>query len=53
MVKVTHSGFAGDVKHATDHGEGWKRVLGCLRRRFQPHLDVALSKSEVSIVRSP
>ena len=30
LVKVTHSGFAGDVKSAKDHGEGWKRVLGWL-----------------------
>jgi uncharacterized protein YndB with AHSA1/START domain len=31
MVKVTHSGFAGDVKDATDHGEGWKRVLSWMQ----------------------
>jgi uncharacterized protein YndB with AHSA1/START domain len=31
MVKITHSGFAGDVKDATDHGEGWKRVLGWMQ----------------------
>jgi hypothetical protein len=31
MLKVTHSGFAGDVKDATDHGEGWNRVLGWMR----------------------
>ena len=30
LVKVTHEGFAGDVKSAKDHGEGWKRVLGWL-----------------------
>lgn len=25
-----HEGFAGDLKSAQDHGEGWKRVLGWL-----------------------
>src|ERR1700758_760627 len=30
FVKVTHEGFAGDVKSAKEHGEGWKRVLGWL-----------------------
>jgi uncharacterized protein YndB with AHSA1/START domain len=28
VVKIRHYGFAGDTKAATDHGEGWKRVLG-------------------------
>ena len=27
-VRICHSGFAGNAKAATDHGEGWKRVLG-------------------------
>ena len=31
LVKITHSGFAGDVKDANDHGEGWKRVLGWMQ----------------------
>jgi uncharacterized protein YndB with AHSA1/START domain len=31
MVRVRHSGFAGDVKDATDHGNGWKRVLGWMQ----------------------
>ncbi len=30
LVRVRHEGFAGDVKSAADHGEGWKRVLGWL-----------------------
>lgn len=30
LVRVTHEGFAGNVKSATEHGEGWKRVLGWL-----------------------
>jgi len=30
FVKVTHEGFAGDLKSAKDHGEGWKRVLSWL-----------------------
>jgi len=29
-VRVTHEGFAGNVKSAEDHGNGWKRVLGWL-----------------------
>lgn len=29
-VRVTQSGFAGNVKSAQGHGEGWKRVLGWL-----------------------
>ena len=31
FVKVTHEGFAGDLKSAKDHGEGWKRVLGWMQ----------------------
>jgi uncharacterized protein YndB with AHSA1/START domain len=31
VVKIRHSGFAGDVKDATDHGEGWKRVMGWMK----------------------
>jgi uncharacterized protein YndB with AHSA1/START domain len=27
-VRVHHSGFAGNVKDAQDHGQGWIRVLG-------------------------
>ena len=27
-VRVRHSGFAGDVRDAQDHGNGWIRVLG-------------------------
>lgn len=30
LLKLRHEGFAGDVQSATDHGEGWKRVLGWL-----------------------
>jgi len=28
LVKVRHSGFAGNVEAAKGHGDGWKRVLG-------------------------
>jgi uncharacterized protein YndB with AHSA1/START domain len=28
LVKIHHSGFAGNEKAASDHGEGWKRVMG-------------------------
>jgi uncharacterized protein YndB with AHSA1/START domain len=31
MVTIRHFGFAGDVKDAADHGEGWKRVMGWLQ----------------------
>jgi len=31
LVKLTHSGFAGDEKDAADHGNGWKRVFGWLQ----------------------
>ena len=30
LVRVRHSGFAGDIQGVTSHGEGWKRVLGWL-----------------------
>lgn len=30
MVRIRHEGFAGDLKSAQQHGEGWKRVLGWL-----------------------
>jgi uncharacterized protein YndB with AHSA1/START domain len=30
LLKLRHEGFAGDVKSAADHGEGWKRVFGWL-----------------------
>lgn len=28
LVRIRHSGFAGDIEQASRHGEGWKRVLG-------------------------
>ena len=28
LVRIRHSGFAGNVEQASRHGEGWKRVLG-------------------------
>jgi len=28
MVRIIHSGFVGAPEVATDHGQGWKRVLG-------------------------
>jgi uncharacterized protein YndB with AHSA1/START domain len=31
LVKVRHSGFAGNVESAKGHGEGWKRVLGWMQ----------------------
>jgi uncharacterized protein YndB with AHSA1/START domain len=31
MVKIRHSGFAGDIAAAQGHGEGWKRVLGWMQ----------------------
>jgi len=31
LVKISHQGFAGDAAAASDHEEGWKRVLGWLR----------------------
>jgi uncharacterized protein YndB with AHSA1/START domain len=30
-VTIRHSGFAGDVKDASDHGNGWTRVLGWMQ----------------------
>jgi uncharacterized protein YndB with AHSA1/START domain len=30
LLKIHHSGFAGDAAGAADHSEGWKRVLGWL-----------------------
>ncbi len=30
-LTIEHSGFAGDEKDASDHGHGWKRVLGWLQ----------------------
>ena len=31
LVKLQHRGFAGNAKAATDHGNGWKRVLGWMQ----------------------
>jgi uncharacterized protein YndB with AHSA1/START domain len=31
LVKVRHSGFAGNIESAKGHGEGWKRVLGWMQ----------------------
>jgi uncharacterized protein YndB with AHSA1/START domain len=31
LVRVRHSGFAGNVASAKSHGEGWKRVLGWMQ----------------------
>ena len=31
MVKLRHSGFAGNIAAAQQHGEGWKRVLGWMQ----------------------
>ena len=31
IVRIRHSGFAGNVEAAKGHGEGWKRVLGWMR----------------------
>lgn len=31
LVKITHSGFAGNIESAKGHGEGWKRVLGWMQ----------------------
>ena len=30
LVRIRQTGFAGDLASATDHSEGWKRVLGWL-----------------------
>ena len=32
LVKIRHSGFAGNIESAKGHGEGWKRVLGWMQR---------------------
>ncbi|MBO0911782.1 MAG: SRPBCC domain-containing protein [Acidobacteria bacterium] len=31
VVKIRHSGFAGNLEAAKDHGEGWKRVLSWMQ----------------------
>ena len=31
LVKLRHSGFAGNVEGCQSHGEGWKRVLGWMQ----------------------
>jgi uncharacterized protein YndB with AHSA1/START domain len=31
LVRIRHSGFAGDAPAAADHGQGWKRVLGWMQ----------------------
>jgi uncharacterized protein YndB with AHSA1/START domain len=31
MMKLRHSGFAGNTEAAKAHGEGWKRVLGWMQ----------------------
>ena len=31
LVKITHSGFAGNSEQCRGHGEGWKRVLGWMQ----------------------
>jgi uncharacterized protein YndB with AHSA1/START domain len=31
LLKVHHSGFAGNVKACEDHGNGWQRVLGWMQ----------------------
>ena len=31
LLRIHHSGFAGNAKAAEDHGTGWKRVLGWLQ----------------------
>jgi uncharacterized protein YndB with AHSA1/START domain len=31
LVKITHSGFAGNAAAAKDHGQGWQRVLSWVR----------------------
>jgi uncharacterized protein YndB with AHSA1/START domain len=31
VVKIRHSGFAGDLAQVTGHGEGWVRVLGWMQ----------------------
>ena len=31
LVRIRHSGFAGNMEAAKGHGDGWKRVLGWMR----------------------
>jgi hypothetical protein len=31
MVKIRHSGFAGNIAAAQGHGQGWIRVLGWMQ----------------------
>jgi uncharacterized protein YndB with AHSA1/START domain len=31
LVKIHHSGFAGNLESAARHGEGWRRVLGWMQ----------------------
>lgn len=31
LVRIRHSGFAGNAGACKDHGEGWKRVLGWMK----------------------
>jgi uncharacterized protein YndB with AHSA1/START domain len=31
LVRIRHSGFAGNIEQAKGHGEGWKRVLGWMQ----------------------
>jgi uncharacterized protein YndB with AHSA1/START domain len=31
LVKIRHSGFAGNLEHAKAHGDGWARVLGWMQ----------------------
>ena len=31
VLKIRHSGFAGNIASAQGHGEGWKRVLGWMQ----------------------
>ena len=38
LVRVRHSGFAGNVEGVTSHGEGWKLVLGWLEGFVEQNL---------------
>jgi hypothetical protein len=31
VVKIRHSGFAGNLDAAKDHSQGWQRVLGWMQ----------------------
>lgn len=31
LIKAMHSGFAGNMKQAVDHSDGWTRMLGWLQ----------------------